>query len=35
MTALTPSIAGQPVTFIENQLVFFREGLRNAPVMVP
>ena len=29
----TPSIAGQPVTFLENQLVFFREGLRNAPVM--
>ena len=29
----TPSIAAQPVTFLENQLVFFREGLRNAPVM--
>ena len=28
-----PSIAAQPVTFLENQLVFFREGLRNAPVM--
>ena len=28
-----PSIAGQPATFLENQLVFFREGLRNAPVM--
>src|SRR5688572_2666983 len=32
-TPLTPSIAGQPVTFLENQLIFFREGLRNAPVM--
>ena len=29
----TPSIAGQPATFLENQLVFFREGLRNSPVM--
>ena len=29
----TPSLAAQPVTFLENQLVFFREGLRNAPVM--
>ena len=35
VTALTPSIAGQPVTFLENQLIFFREELRNAPVMVP
>jgi len=34
-TANVPSIAGQPVTFLENQLIFFREGLRNAPVMVP
>lgn len=34
-TPLTPSIAGQPVTFLENQLIFFREELRNAPVMVP
>lgn len=30
-----PSIAAQPATFLENQLVFFREGLRNAPVMEP
>lgn len=30
-----PSIAAQPVTFLENQLVFIREGLRNAPVMQP
>jgi cytochrome c553 len=29
----TPSIAAQPITFLENQLVFFREGLRRAPVM--
>jgi cytochrome c553 len=29
----TPSIAAQPRVFIENQLVYFREGLRNAPVM--
>ena len=34
-TALVPSIAGQPATFLENQLIFFREGLRNAPVMGP
>lgn len=33
VTAGTPSIAGQPQTFLENQLVFFREGLRHAPVM--
>lgn len=33
--ARTPSIAAQPVTFLENQLVFIREGLRNAPVMEP
>jgi len=31
----TPSIAGQPETFITNQLVFFREGLRPSPVMEP
>ena len=29
----TPSIAAQPKTFIENSLVYFREGLRNSPVM--
>lgn len=33
VTVGTPSIAGQPQTFLENQLVFFREGLRHAPVM--
>ena len=32
-TALTPSIAQQPQLYLENQLVFFREGLRNSPVM--
>ena len=32
-TPLTPSIAGQPEIFLTNQLVYFREGLRNAPVM--
>jgi cytochrome c553 len=30
---LTPSIAGQPKVFIENQLVLVREGLRDIPVM--
>ncbi len=29
----TPSIAGQPRIFIENQLVLMREGLREVPVM--
>jgi cytochrome c553 len=29
----TPSIAAQPPIFIENSLVYFREDLRNAPVM--
>jgi cytochrome c553 len=32
-TPLTPSIAGQPPTFLENQLIFFREGLRASSVM--
>jgi cytochrome c553 len=31
----TPSIAGQPKLFIENQLVLFREELRRSPVMMP
>ena len=31
----TPSIAAQPVTFLENQLIFFREGLRRSEVMQP
>ena len=29
----TPSLAGQPKIFIENQLVIIREGLREVPVM--
>lgn len=32
-TPLVPSIAQQPLTYLENQLVFFREGLRNSPLM--
>ena len=31
----TPSIAGQPRLFMENQLVLFREGIRKSPVMTP
>ena len=31
----TPSLAAQPVTFLENQLIFFREGLRASPIMQP
>jgi len=31
--ALVPSIAQQPQLYLENQLVYFREGLRNSPVM--
>lgn len=31
--ALTPSLAGQPKLFIENQLVLIREGLRDIPQM--
>jgi cytochrome c553 len=33
ITPLVPSIAQQPALYLENQLVFFREGLRNSPVM--
>jgi cytochrome c553 len=29
----TPSLAGQPKLFIENQLVIMREGLRDVPAM--
>lgn len=29
----TPSLAGQPKLFIENQLVLIREGLREVPAM--
>jgi cytochrome c553 len=31
----TPSLAGQPKLFIENQLVIMREGLRDVPAMKP
>jgi cytochrome c553 len=31
----TPSIAGQPKTFLENQLIMFREELRKSPAMQP
>ena len=31
--AKTPSLAGQPKVFIENQLVLIREGLRDVPEM--
>jgi cytochrome c553 len=31
----TPSIAGQPKLFMENQLVLFREGIRKSPIMTP
>lgn len=30
---LTPSLAGQPKVFVENQLVLIREGLRDIPQM--
>ena len=30
---LTPSLAGQPKVFIENQLVLIREGVRDIPQM--
>ena len=33
VTEKIPSIASQPQTFVENQLVYFREELRHAPVM--
>ena len=29
----TPSLAGQPKTFLENQLVMIREGMRDIPAM--
>lgn len=33
VTPNLPSIAAQPRVFLENQLVYFREELRHAPVM--
>lgn len=35
VTPGTPSIAGQPKLFIENQLVMIREELRPSPQMLP
>ncbi|HVE50407.1 MAG TPA: c-type cytochrome [Casimicrobiaceae bacterium] len=35
MTSGVPSIAAQPKTFLENQLVLIREGMRVSPVMQP
>jgi cytochrome c553 len=32
---LTPSIAGQPKTFLEQQLILFREGVRPSGQMAP
>lgn len=32
-TTGSPSLAGQPRTFLENQLVMIREGLRDIPAM--
>lgn len=32
-TPVIPSLAGQPKTFVENQLVLIREGLRDIPAM--
>jgi len=29
----TPSLAGQPAIFLENQLVLLREGMREVPQM--
>jgi cytochrome c553 len=34
-TSGVPSIAGQPKTFLENQLIMFREGLRKSDQMAP
>ena len=31
--ALTPSLAGQPETFLVSQMILFREGLRQVPAM--
>ena len=34
-TPAIPSIAQQPKTFLENQLVLIREGLRDVPAPKP
>jgi len=33
LTPLVPSLAGQPVLFLTNQLVYIREGVRQIPAM--
>jgi cytochrome c553 len=33
VTPMIPSIAAQPPTFLENTLVYFREGMRNGQAM--
>ena len=33
--AAVPSLAGQPKTFLETQLILFREGVRASPQMQP
>ena len=35
LVAGTPSIAGQPQLFLENQLILFREELRKSDAMLP
>lgn len=32
-TSASPSLAGQPRTFLENQMIMIREGLRDIPAM--
>jgi len=32
-TSASPSLAGQPRTFLENQLIMIREGIRDIPAM--
>lgn len=32
-TSASPSLAGQPRTFLENQMIMIREGIRDIPAM--
>lgn len=32
-TSASPSLAGQPRTFLENQMIMIREGIRDVPAM--
>ena len=32
-TSASPSLAGQPRTFLENQMIMIREGIRDIPLM--